>query len=176
MKKHLSVFFSLFGMICFSASAQAATFNLQFRYPDQQTLFADNGTVKDGDMNLVWNGYYVTSITSSQFIFDQVGGSTTWPSGVAFCGPVFTLTSPGIIQSVTLDGSTTINTNQSGLKISYTNNKIYLNWEGVSVNHGQKIVYNYTVSSVPEPSTYGLIGLAALGLAFAARRRKLKTA
>lgn len=31
-------------------------------------------------------------------------------------------------------------------------------------------------SPVPEPSTYGLIGLAALGLAFAARRRKLKTA
>lgn len=31
-------------------------------------------------------------------------------------------------------------------------------------------------SPVPEPSTYGLIGLAALGLALAARRRKLKTA
>jgi hypothetical protein len=31
-------------------------------------------------------------------------------------------------------------------------------------------------SSVPEPSTYGLIGIAALGVAFAARRRKQKTA
>ena len=29
---------------------------------------------------------------------------------------------------------------------------------------------------IPEPSTYGLIGIGALGLAFAARRRKLKKA
>ncbi len=32
-----------------------------------------------------------------------------------------------------------------------------------------------TVESI-EPSTYGLIGIAALGAAFIARRRKLKTA
>jgi len=31
-------------------------------------------------------------------------------------------------------------------------------------------------SAVPEPSTYGFIGVGALGVAFAARRRKLKTA
>jgi hypothetical protein len=33
-----------------------------------------------------------------------------------------------------------------------------------------------SMSTVPEPSTYGLIGLGALGVAFAARRRKQKTA
>ena len=33
-----------------------------------------------------------------------------------------------------------------------------------------------SMSAVPEPSTYGLIGIGALGVAFAARRRKQKTA
>ena len=33
-----------------------------------------------------------------------------------------------------------------------------------------------SMSTVPEPSTYGLIGLGALGVAFAARRRKAKVA
>jgi len=36
------------------------------------------------------------------------------------------------------------------------------------------LVSNFSVTAVPEPSTYGLIGIAALGVAFAARRRKLK--
>jgi hypothetical protein len=35
---------------------------------------------------------------------------------------------------------------------------------------------SFTAASVPEPSTYGLIGIGALGVAFAARRRKQKTA
>jgi PEP-CTERM motif len=38
---------------------------------------------------------------------------------------------------------------------------------------GGTVASSYT-PPVPEPSTYGLIGIAALGLAFAGRRRKLK--
>jgi len=34
---------------------------------------------------------------------------------------------------------------------------------------------NYANASVPEPSTYGLIGIGALGVAFAARRKKQKS-
>ncbi len=42
---------------------------------------------------------------------------------------------------------------------------------------GEITSFNLTnPTAAPEPSTYGIIGIAALGLAFAARRRKLKTA
>ena len=34
---------------------------------------------------------------------------------------------------------------------------------------------NFVGENIPEPSTYGLIGIGALGVAFAARRRKIKT-
>jgi len=43
---------------------------------------------------------------------------------------------------------------------------------GVTHNSGGAVAYGAT--TVPEPSTYGLIGIGALGVAFAARRRKLK--
>jgi hypothetical protein len=52
------------------------------------------------------------------------------------------------------------------------------NWggtDGSGVSSAMLATFSDTVA-VPESSTYGLIGLAALGLALAARRRKLKTA
>ena len=59
----------------------------------------------------------------------------------------------------------------------------YSNWADFSTNSGASglgsysydtSLINYANASVPEPSTYGLIGIAALGLAFAARRKKQK--
>ena len=43
---------------------------------------------------------------------------------------------------------------------------------GVTHNSGGAVAY----STVPEPSTYGLIGIGALAVAFATRRRKVKSA
>ena len=45
-----------------------------------------------------------------------------------------------------------------------------------SVTTLRAAVSSANAAAVPEPSTYGLIGIAALGLAFAARRRKAKVA
>jgi len=62
----------------------------------------------------------------------------------------------------------------------------YSNWTDFSNNSGAQGLGSYSYDTslinyagstpVPEPSTYGLIGIGALGVAFAARRRKLKTA
>jgi len=60
----------------------------------------------------------------------------------------------------------------------------YSDWADFTQNSGALGLgyYTYNISlinyagstPVPEPSTYGLIGIGALGVAFAARRRKLK--
>ena len=72
------------------------------------------------------------------------------------------------------------NADLTGATVSYSN------WADFSTNSGASGLgsYSYDTSlinyagpapAVPEPSTYGFIGIAALGVAFAARRRKLKT-
>ena len=60
----------------------------------------------------------------------------------------------------------------------------YSNWTDFSTNSGATGLSSYSYNTrlifyagpapVPEPSTYGLIGIGALGVAFAARRRKVK--
>ena len=71
--------------------------------------------------------------------------------------------------------------NLTGATISYSN------WTDFSTNSGATGLdsYGYDTSlinyanapapAVPEPSTYGLIGISALGVAFAARRKKQKS-
>ena len=72
----------------------------------------------------------------------------------------------------------------SGANLTYATVS-YSNWTDFSQNSGaiglgsygyDTSLINYANASIPEPSTYGLIGIGALGVAFAARRRKLKTA
>jgi hypothetical protein len=81
--------------------------------------------------------------------------------------------------------------NLTGARLTYANltgaTVSYSNWTDFSTNSGAlglNSSYAYDTSlityanapAVPEPSTYGLIGVVALGLALAARGRKLKTA
>jgi len=88
-----------------------------------------------------------------------------------------------------LTGANLSNANLSYANLYYANltgaTVSYSNWTDFSTNSGASGLgsYNYNTSlinyagngAIPEPSTYGLIGIAALGVAFAARRKKLKT-
>ena len=84
------------------------------------------------------------------------------------------------LNNATLTGADLTGAALTGATVSYSN------WTDFSTNSGALGLddYGYNTSAikyvgrtiVPEPSTYGLIGIGALGVAFAARRRKLKTA
>jgi len=90
-----------------------------------------------------------------------------------------------------LDGANLTNINLTGTDLSYAclshATVSYLNWTDFSTNSGATglnlytyeknlLIYAGPAPTVPEPSTYGLIGISALAVAFAARRRKLKSA
>lgn len=84
------------------------------------------------------------------------------------------------LTGATLTGTYLDNANLTGATVSYSN------WTDFSTNSGASGLGSYLYNTslinyvgngiIPEPSTYGLIGIGALGVAFAARRRKLKTA
>ena len=87
--------------------------------------------------------------------------------------------SDAILTGAYLSWANLTNANLTGASVSYSN------WTDFRDNSGavglssylyDSSLINYAHASVPEPSTYGLIGIGALGVAFAARRRKIKAA
>ena len=70
--------------------------------------------------------------------------------------------------------------NLDGATVSYSNwTDFYTNSGALGLGsyaYDTSLIRYANAPAVPEPSTYGLIGVVALGLALAARRRKLKTA
>ena len=64
----------------------------------------------------------------------------------------------------------------ASVTIPNADGKMYINKVAFNDVYGQGIIAGGGASALPEPSTYGLIGVAALGVAFAARRRKAKVA
>jgi len=89
---------------------------------------------------------------------------------------------------VNLYNANLTNADLSYANLSYTDltgaTVSYSNWADFSTNSGASglgsysyntSLINYANASVPEPSTYGLIGIGALGVAFAARRKKQKS-
>lgn len=135
--------------------------------PSTFTVGAGQETV--GNIEDVTNIFIDFTDNILSITFGTILSSPTWNSN-SFNGVIFTATSPLDIGSVLVDPSTTM-AGFDNFRVSYTDNQILLNWQGLSYIDGTTVNINFTsASAVPEPGTLALLGIGFAGLAW--RRRQ----
>jgi hypothetical protein len=154
-----------------------STLNYAYYYPAWGTPY---GGSPDANGNFVVGPgdeiYSITdamghmNVTADQIIVEFRHSSTI--GAAAFNGWVLTdiLGTVDRFASVTIDAATDL-IGLDASRLSFTDDTIALNWQGLSFDAGTRVVLNVSTSPnpVPEPGSLPLLGAALLGIAFIRR-------
>jgi hypothetical protein len=152
--------------------------NATYYLPDTSTIYnqasfsPENFTISTGQ-ETIGNVENVTDLlvdfsdNTLTITLNTVLTNPTWNSA-SFNGIIFTsLTDSLDLASAIVDPDTTL-AGFDNARVSFDNDQIFINWNGLSYNNGSVVKINFT--SVPEPATsLGL--LAAVGLGFLVNRK-----
>jgi hypothetical protein len=160
-----------------AAPLMGSVLNYQYYYPTLGSPYAGTPDVNSNFIVGPGEEFYTLTdaigsldVTANQIIFDFSHSSTL--TAADFNGWKLTDIFGTIdrFAAVTLDAAT----NMIGLdasRLSFTDDTIVLNWQGLSFDSDTQVVLNVTTSPfpVPEPGGLPLLGAALLGIAFIRR-------
>ena len=186
------------GLTSFASSASAVTSSYAPLLTQNTDVLNNNSIIGIGNY---FGGSVTANVTTSTYFYLDEGynftyiddlaifpmGNTTWTFSstiteftLGWAAPFYnntgfnyevSSTASGVIASGTVSVISYDNGNAASF-LHYTNAAGF-NSVTISTPDSQ---YALGYGTIPEPSTYGLIGIGALGVAFAARRRKIKSA
>jgi hypothetical protein len=188
------------GLTSFASSASAVTGSYAPLLTQSTTVLNNNSIIGIGNY---FGGSVTADVTTSSFLDIMSGygftyidglaifpyGDTTWTFSstiteftLGWAAPSYnntgfnyevSSTASGVIDSGTV--SVISYDNGYGNAASFLHYTNAAGFNSVTISTPDSM-YALGYGTIPEPSTYGLIGIGALGVAFAARRRKIKSA
>jgi hypothetical protein len=186
------------GLTTFASSASAVTSSYAPLLTQNTAVLNDNSIIGIGNY---FGGSVTANVTTSTYFYLDAGynftyiddlaifamGNTTWTFSstiteftLGWAAPFYNTgfnyevssTASGVIASGTVSVISYDDNGNAASFLHYTN---AAGFNSVTISTPDSI-YALGYGTIPEPSTYGLIGIGALGVAFAARRRKAKVA
>ena len=175
----LTFLFAAMVAVSTSYQSNAGVFDLDGKTVTLDVFQGDMNTITDplGDAVVgagvefpgLFDGFYDVDISSTQFIANNfvspgffAGSVNGWR--LSDTDTAFIFTSATVSPSNTLAGL-------DNSMISFDDHNLYINVGGTSFDTSTEVIVDVTISPIPEPTTFTLLGLGSLALVLARRRR-----